>query len=335
MNSPSAEQATNARHEEAPVDSLRGRPLLLARATWVLVAAVVLGFNAAGIPYAYALYKETCASVACAELGRLTPEGLQDLQEVGISPEFYAAYVGVGIQIAVMLVFFAVAALIFWRRSDNRMALLASFGLLLFGGAAITDLAAAQPAFRFPAHILNYIGQVSFGIFFYLFPDGRFVPRWTRWLAVATALLFVPDVFFEDSSLTALTEPLFFIFILSLVVAQVYRYRRVSTPTQRRQTRWVVYGFSAALGGFMATIFLYELVPAIGRSGPLGEMMGETVVYGFLLLIPLSIGVAILRSRLYDIDVIINRTLVYGSLTVTLALVYASSVVGLQGASGP
>jgi hypothetical protein len=114
------------------------------------------------------------------------------------------------------------------------------------------------------------------------------------------------------------------------VFAQVYRCRRVSTPIQRQQTKWVVYGFSAALAGFMAAIFLYEFVPAIGRSGPLGEMVGETIVYGFLLLISLSIGVAILRSRLYDVEVIINRTLVYGPLTVLLAATYAGGVVGLQ-----
>jgi hypothetical protein len=198
---------------------LSGRPLLICRAAWVVLAAVVLGLNAAGIPYAYARYKETCTSVACTELGRLTPEGLQDLRHLGISPEFYAAYVGVGVQIAVMLVFFVVAVIIFWRRSENQMALFGSLGLLLFGGAAITDLAAANPAFGLLGHILNYLGQVSFGVFFYVFPDGRFVPRWTRWLAIATALLFVPDVFFEGSSLAALTEPLFFAFIVSLVFA--------------------------------------------------------------------------------------------------------------------
>jgi hypothetical protein len=315
---------------DAPSNALRGRPLLLARIAWIVLALVVLGLDAAGIPYAYADYREICTGATCADPGRLTPEGVQDLQQFGISPEFYAAYVGVGLSVVVALVFFAVAAVIFWHRSEDRMALFASFGLLVFGGAAITDLAAAHPAFWFPAHLLNYIGQVSFGLFFYLFPDGRFVPRLTRWFAVASALLFVPDVFFPNSSLTVLTEPLFFVFIGSLVFAQVYRYRLVSTPAQRQQTKWVVFGFSAALVGFVVTIFLYEFVPAIGGAGPLGEMVGETLVYGFLLLIPLSIGMAILRSRLYDIDVLINRTLVYAVLTASLILVYLGSVVSLQ-----
>jgi hypothetical protein len=315
---------------DAPSRVLRGRPLFLARIAWIVLAVVVLGLDAAGIPYAYAQYRKICTSPACDQSGRLTPEGARSLQEVGISPEFYAAYVGVGLSVVVVLVFFAVAAVIFWHRSEDRMALFASFGLLVFGGAAITDLAAAHPALWFPAHLLNYIGQVSFGVFFYLFPDGRFVPRWTRWFAVTSALLFVPDVFFTESSLTNLIEPLFFVFIGSLLFAQVYRYRLVSTPAQRQQTKWVVFGFSVALLGFLATILLYESVSAIGGSGPLGEMVGETVVYGFLLLIPVSIGAAILRSRLYDIDVLINRTLVYGSLTTLLVAVYVGSVISMQ-----
>jgi peptidoglycan/LPS O-acetylase OafA/YrhL len=114
---------------------------------------------------------------ACVDSGRLTQEGARDLQQLGISPEFYAAYVGVGLSAFVVLVFFAVAAVIFWRRSKDQMALFASFTLLVFGGAAITDLADAHPAFGLPADLLNYTGQVSFGIFLYLFPDGRFVPR--------------------------------------------------------------------------------------------------------------------------------------------------------------
>jgi hypothetical protein len=313
---------------------IRGRSLLLARAAWVVLAAVVLGLDVAGIPYSFAFYQETCMGAGCEDSGRLTPEAVRALQEFGLSPEFYAAYVGVGLSTLVMLVFFALATVIFWRRSENRMALFGSFVLLVFGGAAITgtmhDLAEARPVFWFPTELLNYIGQVSFGIFFYLFPDGRFVPRWTRWLAVGYALLFVPDVFFPDSFLAALTDPLFFVFIASLVFAQVYRYRRVSALAQRQQTKWVVFGFSVALAGFLGVVFLYEFVPAIGRSGPVGEMAGETIVYAFLLLIPLSIGVAILRSRLYDIDVLINRTLVYGPLTAVLVAAYFGGVVGSQ-----
>ncbi len=80
-----------------PSNALRGRPLSLARAAWVLLAATVLGLDAAGIPYTYALNQKTCNGPACVESGRLTTEGLRDLQEYGISPEFYAAYAGVGL----------------------------------------------------------------------------------------------------------------------------------------------------------------------------------------------------------------------------------------------
>ena len=306
------------------------------RAAWVVLAVIVLGLDAAGVPYVYARYESVCTrgAVICSEDSLLTPEGARELGEVGLSPSFYAAYQGVGDETVFTLVCFAVAAVIFSRRSDDRMALFASFVLLLFGGAGAAGtmraLAEVYPAFWFPVTLLDYVSQVSFVVFFYLFPDGRFVPRWTRWLAVAAALFFVPDIFFSDSALAVLIGPVFFVFIISLVVAQVYRYRRVSTPEQRQQTKWVVFGFATALAGFTAVILLTTFVPAIRVAGPLGVMIFSTIIYGFLLLIPLSIGVAILRSRLYDIDVVINRALVYGALTATLVLVYAGSVVLLQ-----
>jgi hypothetical protein len=143
-------------------------------------------------------------------------------------------------------------------------------------------------------------------------------------------VFFVPDIFFPNSVLADSFGPVFFAFLASLVVAQVYRYRRISTPEQRRQTKWVVFGFAAALVGFMVVLLSTALSPASRVVGPVGVMVVSTLIYGLLLLIPLSIGVAILRSRLYDIDVIVNRALVYGSLTATLALVYISSVVFLQ-----
>ena len=306
------------------------------RVAWVVLAVVVLGLDAAGVPYAYANYSSLCTRSAevCLEDGLLTPEGARELEGLGLSRSFYAVFQGIGIETAFTLVCFAVAAVIFLRRSEERMALFTSFVLLIFGGAGAAGtmraLAEAHPAFWFPVNLLDYASQVCFGIFFYLFPDGRFVPRWTRWAAAVAAVFFVPDIFFPDSALTDLIAPVFFVFLGSLIIAQVHRFRRVSTPEQRQQTKWVVFGFAAAIVGFMALILGTTFVPALRDVGPLGLMLFSTLIYGFLTLIPLSIGVAILRSRLYDIDVVINRALVYGPVTATLALLYLGGVVGLQ-----
>jgi hypothetical protein len=143
-------------------------------------------------------------------------------------------------------------------------------------------------------------------------------------------MLFVPFVFFPHTPLDLLDGPLFLCFIGSLVLAQVYRYVRVSAPVHRQQTKWVVFAMAVAGGGFVGTTVVGNYVPAIDQSGPLGQMIGTTLFEGFILLIPLSIGVAIVRSGLYEIDVIINRTLVYGALTAMLAAVYFGGVATTQ-----
>src|SRR5437773_1104209 len=83
-----------------------------------------------------------------------------------------------------------------------------------------------------------------------LFPDGRFVPPWTRWLAAGPSVWWVAIIFFPDLPLN-FNGPAFFVFLAGPVVVQVYRYRRVSTSAQRQQTKWVVYGFSVAIVGFL------------------------------------------------------------------------------------
>ena len=311
-----------------PPAALRGRWLLLARVAWVVLTVIVIGLHVAGIPYFYA------HQIGSLNLGRLTPEQVRLFESLGLTPYFYAAYT-VALPVGTMLVFSAIATVIFWRKSADRMALFVAFTLVVFGGAALTSdvphtLAAAHPALWLPVYLLDYLGQVAFGVFFYVFPNGRFVPRWTRWLAVAVALLYVPNVFFPDSSLNLLDGLPFLGFLGSLVVAQVYRYRWVSGPVARQQTKWVVFGVAVALVGFATLITLANLVLSPKSIGPLAEMAAETFAYGFIALIPLSIGVAILRSGLYEIDLIINRTLVYGSLTATLVALYLVGIVVLQ-----
>ena len=311
---------------------LYGRRLFLARVAWIVLATLVLGLDVAGIPYAYKQYAQVCTRGAeiCLEENLLTPAGVEELRALGLSVEYYAAYMGVGLETIVMLVFFAVAAVIFRRRPEDPMALFGSFTLLVFGGAAVGgmmhELAAAVPAFWFPVNLLDYVGQVCFTVFYYLFPDGTFVPRWTRWVATAVAVLFAATIFFPGSVLDLFRGPVFIVFIGSLLFAQVYRYRRVSTPVQRQQTKWVVFGSVVALVGFSVIIVLGLVLPAIREPWPLGALFRNTLIYGFIVLIPLSMGMAILRSRLWDIDLIINRAVVYGALTAAVVAIYGLAV---------
>ena len=109
--------------------------------------------------------------------------------------------------------------------------------------------------------------------------------------------------------------------VVSLTWSLVYRYRRVSSLEQRRQTRWVVFGTTLAVAGtfpFQLPVDLYLL----GGDTPLVLLLFKIGFALSFLLLPLSIGVAVLRSRLFDVDVLINRTLVYGSLTLMIALLY-------------
>jgi hypothetical protein len=149
-------------------------------------------------------------------------------------------------------------------------------------------------------------------LFIYLFPDGRFVPPWTRWLAALWIGLMVPVTFFAEPLNALLGNPwVNGLFATGLVgttlFAQVYRYRWVSGPSQRQQTKWVVFGIVAALGGSCVLLLLSHIVQ---QRGLLSSLVGNTAWFLLMLLIPLSIAVAVLRYHLYNIDVLINRTVV-------------------------
>ena len=184
-----------------------------------------------------------------------------------------------------------------------------------------------------------------------LFPSGRPpTPRW-RWVSVAAivwAALFVllitfsrrvsagttPDLVFDNpigvlaEDTVELLAGLWVVGLLALVVACVaalfVRYRRAN-GTERKQIRWLLY----ACALFLA-VFACSMVGNVGGSTTLAGNVWAVFFGLSLMALPAAIGIAVLRYRLYDIDVIINRTLVYAVLTATLALVYAGSVVGLQ-----
>ena len=325
-------------HDESET-RLQGRWLLIARMGWMVLILLVLTLNVVMLPrYDAALQVHCQPGPQCFALP-LTTYDRQLLHQFGLSLGFVAAY-QIMLDSVSVLVCCALGALLFWRKSTDRMALFCAFMLVLFGGAGFTSilqdaLAPLSPAWFALTNILDLLGQSSFMIFFFLFPSGRFVPRWTRWIAFCVVLYWVLALFFvKDQS--SWVGPAFVTLLLCVVGTQIYRYRRVSTPRERQQTKWVVFGFSIGISGFLLSIILTNAfqIPSLHQSSVLKTLVFGTIVYGFLLLIPISIAIAILRSRLYNIDVIINKALVYGLLTALLAAIYAGLIIGLESLVG-
>ena len=237
---------------------------------------------------------------------------------------------------------FAVSLVLFWRKSTDRAILLISLLLVLTPGFLIPHYPgplANDGVWWVPIDFLGLLAGITL-IFWYTFPDGRFVPGFTRWLAlgwIAISLLPVP-ILGVFSPWNWWLSPLFALvriaFYCSLALALLYRYRRMSTPVQRQQIKWVVFASTILLGEVslvdLVVSVLPSYFPALGLSTQLHHLVSSIAFYLLPVLFPLSFGFALLRYRLWDIDLIINRTLVYGSLTGLLALVYFGLVIALQ-----
>jgi len=317
---------------------LRSRWLILARAAWLAIGALATGLFIAGIQAEYRQLQLGCPTQSCASSGGIAPVELTLLEKLGFSVDFFAAY-GIALEVIFTSVFVVVAALIFWRKSSDRLALFVSLALLLFGTAtqsfALSALVAVRPFWGGLVDLLHFLGSASFSLFLFIFPDGRFVPRWTRWVALVWIAWLLPRYWFPDWPPSSLALPNSVVWLGALgsaVYSQTYRYRHVSNSVQRQQTKWVVFGIAIGLTLFITVnIVVFATAPLPASAGDITTLMaGAALMNGALLLIPLSIGIAILRHQLFDIDVLINRTLVYGTLTACVIGLYVL-VVGYFG----
>jgi hypothetical protein len=314
-------------NQDAPNTTLRGRWLLAARAGWVAVATLSLGVVTAGIV-----------------VGLRRPELIHPQ-----SAQAALAQAGVPGQVTVlvalivpMAAFAATGLLIFWRRSDDWAAMLFALTLVTGTGLSMRTASAlerAAPALWLPARFVLTLATFLSLIVLFVFPDGRFVPRWTR-LLVAVAVPAVvlvadlPRVFVElpdvppglSKARLGLVVLVWSVFWGAGIYTQAYRYRHVSGPVQRQQTKWVALTFGL-LGGVLLLGFVIPSLVVDTANAWFAWTLLATVP--LIVLFPVSVAIAILRHRLYDIDQLITRTLTYGVLTVVLGAVYAAAVVVL------
>jgi DNA-binding CsgD family transcriptional regulator len=227
--------------------------------------------------------------------------------------------------------FLAAAGIIFWRRSDDRSAVLLSAMLITVGvtNAFIDEMPDPPVLLRLYEILSDFLSLLVL----YMFPDGRLIPRWAGWLLIPWLVVLIlnqSDFMPGDST----EDILDILFLGTGILAQVHRYRAISTPDQRQQIKWVVFGVAAlililyALNLIDFTILLYYEPTSLA-------VLAYDIFFAFaqtflLLILPLVLAISILRYHLWDIDFYINRSLVYGSLTVLLGLVFFGSALLLQ-----
>ncbi|HUS14755.1 MAG TPA: hypothetical protein VM536_07020 [Chloroflexia bacterium] len=319
----------NAAVTDTAETRLTGSRLRLARVLWLLATLLTVAVFLGGLPLALAIRRTVCLGdpFAC-PLGQITPVAAGRLLTLGISLDAY----GLGytlFTVAVALAWWLLAALVFARRSDDWMALLVALMLVLQGANGVTETLAASSGVYF---LVNNLGWFVLQGVLFLFPDGRFAPRWTGWLLLGLYATDLLSLTFPGTPLAITSEPLvgYPLFLASIVGVQVYRYWRVSGPMERQQTKWAVFGIAGYALGIAALLAIPLTMPALNEPGSLyGPLLGFAVPL-FQLLIPLSFALAILRSRLYDIDLLIRRTLIYGVLTALLGGAYLAAILLLQ-----
>ncbi len=248
--------------------------------------------------------------------------------------------------------FATVGALLVWKRPANPIGWLLSATGLSYAVGAVGELLLQFPPTRALGNWLGWIYFFGIGFVVFvllLFPTGSLPSR--RWRPVAWAAgaamvawalgnAFAPIPASSGSPnpfgvagpagrvftvLGGVGGPLLVAAGLAAIVSVVFRYRRAGT-VEREQLKWLVYAGGLIVAAVLAEIPIEKIV---GPGSDAASNLQNVVTSSAVALVPCAIGIAIFRYRLYDIDVVINKTLVYGSLAVFITAVYVAIVAGL------
>jgi predicted Ser/Thr protein kinase len=313
------------------------RTLSIVRAVWMVFFLLNVAIIVIDTPYYYNFIRT---------LSQSTPAWGDGLRQLGWSAEFPALLLSV-LDRLTELFLFVLAFIIFYNRSDNWMALLLSSAFVLLA-TAFTPLIFldASPAGLWVETIIFYLMIILSLALFYVLPDGRFMPERAKWLIIP----FLIWEFFENYHQMRVSDlflsiPFILWVIPSLTVcfigigAQVYRYRRGSI-IYRQQVKWFLVGLTV----IVVTQVLYATTRTMQPAATAGLAGGSALIIlkiaqrvltdiG-LLALGTGLGFAVTRYHLYDVDIVINRSLVYSVVTLLLGTVFIASIFVIQSVLG-
>ncbi len=313
---------------------LEGALAWLARIAWLALALPMLVLFYSGIPEAQRL------------LMNVFPETARALARVGLSARSYAALV-ISLDVFMFTLMVISAMLLMLRRSNDRVVVLVSLMLVATGMIYTVPAYEARGPVWLMALLIT-IGEVCQVLFFFVFPDGRFVPK-GAWVIGIVMAVWRPVSWlgyinaYYDSGRTgenygALRQDLLQILIMLALFAvgiasQIYRYRRISDQTQRQQTKWLLFGvliaFSLAVP-YTLVVNVFGLISRPGDAPLFVRTIGRTLRQVGFCLIPITLLLSMMRYRLWEVDRLINRALIYSVLTALLAILYFGSIFLLQ-----
>lgn len=313
--------------------------IMLLRVLLLIVALVGIALLVGGIPARLAQLRTVCEEAICPAL-ILVPADVLVLEQWGIGPRGYAFY-------HTLLEFILIAPVtvlwvVIFRRYTHILVGVLTCLALVFLGVSLGNIAWAwtqvNATVALVYGLLGELAGTALVVLLYLFPDGRMIPRWVRYCIGVELLLILPygivRLFLPQSATIELIDGIELAIELALValvvVAQIIRYRRLDNGAQRQQTKWVVMGIAALILGILIWFVTMEFAPFDpGTPRATWNLLGMPLLMVLSAAFPVSLGVAILRYRLWDIDLIINRAVVYSLLTALVVAIYALIVSGL------